>query len=309
MKQFPVMLLDENTSTPSGGISPPSSSPPGGGGPPGDASTPVSPIPDSPEEPSSGDHDALAGMEDSDFDLVELPSETPQVGETGGAPAQPTPPATPAQPATAPAGAPQTAPAPQAAPVGDAPQAPRSPLEQAIEGFRTNHEQLSNWASTNLFALSQQESELLETNAAQLIPTLMGKVYSQALQATTNLIKNFVPNMINEGVATTTARSAKAQEALNEFYASNPHLNAQQHGAAVDKWARAFRAANPGASRADAIKFVGNAVSAELGVTPHAAAPARRAAPFAPARPGTRVQAPTPQHDPYEGMDMEYDQQ
>jgi hypothetical protein len=182
-------------------------------------------------------------------------------------------------------------------------------LEQAIEGFRTNHEQMANWASTNLFALSQQESELLENNAAQLIPVLMGKVYSQALQATTNLIKNFVPNMVNEGVATTTARSAKAQEALSEFYSANPHLNAQQHGAAVDKWARAFRAANPSASRADAIKFVGNAVSAELGITAQAGAPSRRAAPFAPARPGTRVQQTAPQNDPYEGMDMEYDQQ
>ena len=60
------------------------------------------------------------------------------------------------------------------------------------------------------------------------------------------------------------------------------------------------------ASRADAIKFVGNAVTSELGMTSPAAK--GRAAPFAPARPGTRVQQPTPQHDPYEGMDMEYDQ-
>jgi hypothetical protein len=182
-------------------------------------------------------------------------------------------------------------------------------LEQAIEGFRTNHNELSKWASTNLFALSKEESEILETDAASLIPVLMGKVYSQALQATTNLIKNFVPNMINEGVATTTARSAKAQEALSEFYSANPHLNASQHGAMVDKWARAFRAANPSASRADAIKFVGNAVNAELGTTAPPGAPARRAAPFAPARPGTRVQQPSPTHDPYEGMDMEFDQQ
>jgi hypothetical protein len=197
-------------------------------------------------------------------------------------------------------------------PAANVPSAPRSPLEQAIEGFRTNHTQLSNWASTNLFALSKEDAELLETDAVAAIPVLMGRVYSQALQATTNLMKNFVPDMISAGVATTTARAAKASEALNEFYSANPHLNPQQHGAAVDKWARAFRAANPSASRAEAIKFVGNAVSAELGVAaaPPGANGARpaRSAPFAPARPGTRVQQPSQSHDPYEGMDMEFDQ-
>jgi hypothetical protein len=185
-------------------------------------------------------------------------------------------------------------------------------LEQAIEGFRTSHNEVSNWASQNLFALSKEEQEALETDAVGAIPKLMGRVYSLSLQATANLIKSFVPDMINQGVQSTNARNAKANEALNEFYAANQHLNPQQHGALVDKWAKAFRAANPTASRADAIKFVGNAVSSELGIQAapggNGAAP-RRAAPFAPARPGTRVQQPAPQHDPYEGMDMEYDQQ
>jgi hypothetical protein len=314
MKQYPTMLLDENTSTPSGGApgAPAATSPPEGGA-GGAAPTPekIARIPDSPDTPSEG-HDAFEGMEDSDFDLVEVPQEeAAQVGETGAPPPAAKPPVAPQAPATAAPAAPQQPQAPQGAPAQNVPQAPRSPLDQAIEGFRTNHNELSKWASTNLFALTKEESEMLETDAVGAIPLLMGKVYSQALQATTNLIKNFVPNMISEGVATTTARSAKAQEALNEFYSTNPHLNPQQHGAAVDKWARAFRAANPSASRAEAIKFVGNAVSAELGVSPgtagNGARPAR-AAPFAPARPGTRVQQPSPGHDPYEGMDMEFDQ-
>jgi hypothetical protein len=308
-----------------GGAAAPSAAPAGGGGAPaapggggpspsGGDGAPSSPIPDSPAEPAAG-HDAFAGMEDSDFDLVEVPVE----GEPGEGAPQPQPPAAqpPAgQPAPTTAAKPavpgQQPPAAPAAPAADAPQPPRSPLEAAIEGFRTNHKAMSDWASGNLFALSKEDAEGLESDAVTIIPILMGRVYSQAIQATTNLIKNFVPQMISEGVATTQARSAKASEALQEFYASHPHLNPQQHGAAVDKWARAFRAANPQASRADAIKFVGNAVSAELGIQPGAAGPngaTRRAAPFAPARPGTRVQQPSAQHDPYEGMDMEYDQE
>lgn len=271
---------------------------------------PVSPIPDSPAEPSES-HDSFAGMEDNDFDLVEIPPEPAEGGEPAAAPEEKAPVAA-KQPPAAPAATPEP-PKEEAKPEQGSPaaneSAPRSPLDQAIEGFRTNHQQMSEWASKELFALSPQDAEILETDAASFIPVLMGRVYSQALQATTNLIKNFVPDMVNSGVASTNARTQRATEALQEFYASNADLNPQQHGQLVDKWARAFRAANPSASRADAIKFVGNAVRAEAGVAPAAkgngAKP--RPAPFAPARPGARAPTPSKPHDPYEGMDMEFD--
>ena len=312
----PRVLLDENSSSPSGGAAAtPASSPPEGGSGGGSAPTPetIARMPDT-DGPVDTNHDAFEGMDDNDFDLVEVSTEeaAPQVGETGKAPLS-QPPAEPEQkPATAAEAAPQAAAQQPPVPATDGSQPRPPPLEQAIEGFRTNHKQLSEWASTNLFALSKEDAELLETDAVAAIPLLMGRVYSQALQATTNLMKNFIPDMINQGVATTNARTAKANEALSQFYGANPHLNPQQHGALVDKWARSFRAANPGASRSEAIKFVGNAVSAELGIhsAPAGANGSRqRAAPFAPARPGTRVQPPASQHDPYEGMDMEYDQQ
>jgi hypothetical protein len=139
-----------------------------------------------------------------------------------------------------------------------------------------------------------------------MIPKLMGRVYTNAIQATTHLIKNFVPDMVNSGVMSQQQRTARATEALSEFYAANPHLNAQQHAASVDKWARAFRAANPQASRKDAIAFVGRAVSAEHGLAPGPNG-TQRAQPFTPARPGGRA-PPAPQGtDPYAGMEDEYD--
>lgn len=274
---------------------------------------PTSPIPDSPAE-STPSHDNFAGMEDNDYDLVELPATEEVTDGESGAPAPPAEEPKVAAPPPATTGekpVPQAAPQQPKAPEQNVPATPRSALEQAIEGFRTNHQELAKWASTELFALSKEESEMLETDAVGAIPLLMGRVYSQALQATTNLIKNFVPEMVNQGVATTNARTAKANEALQEFYSTHTHLNPQQHGALVDKWARAFRAANPAASRSDAIKFVGNAVNAEIGAIapPQGANGSSRAkpVPFAPARPGTRVQQPSKTHDPYEGMDMEYD--
>ena len=303
---WPLVRFAESSPVHSGGApaSTPASSPPEGGGTEGAA-----PAPD------AGGSDAFAGMENDDFDLVEMPTEeAPTGGEPGGAePPQEVKP--PSQPAAEPKAPPQqpAAAQPQAAPAKDVPSAPRSSLEQAIEGFRTNHNELSQWASTNLFALSKDDADILETDAAGFIPVLRGRVYSQALQATVNLMKNFVPEMINQGVMSTNARTAKANEALQEFYAANPGLSPQQHGALVDKWARAFRAANPQASRSDAIKFVGNAVNAELGLPPTAggngARPPARSAPFAPARPGVRSQTPPRQQDPYEGMDMDFDQE
>jgi hypothetical protein len=175
-----------------------------------------------------------------------------------------------------------------------------------------NQTALADWASRELFKLSDEDAATLDTNATEMIPKLMGRVYTQAMQSAVNLIKNLVPEIVNSGIQTQQTRSARATEALNEFYQANPHLSADQHGAAVDKWTRSFRATNPSASRSEAIAFVGKAVSAEFGIWPQAngsgAPAARRAAPFAPARPGGRAPAAAKgPHDPYAGMEEEYD--
>jgi hypothetical protein len=250
---------------------------------------------------------------DDDLDFVDLglsgaPTETPS-----GEPAAPQAGAVPGEPkpaAPAPAAQPQAAAPPTAAPApdGNVSSAPRSPLETAIEGFQKNHKEMSEWASQNLFTLSKEEAEALETDAVAQIPKLMGRVFSQSLQAMGNLIQNFVPQMVNQGVQQQQRVSARAAEALSEFYQANSHLSADKHGASVDKWARAFRAANPKASRADAILFVGRAVSAEFGLAPGQVAPRKPAAPFAPARPGGRAPvAQSGERDPYAGMEDEYD--
>jgi|SRR5215831_5615614 len=270
------------------------------------------------------DHDAFDGFESNDYDSVTL---GPAEGETGDEPGAPTPAPAPAPaegeppaPATvAPPATPQTPPATPtpaaAAPTENVPQPPRSQLDQAMEGLKTaaNQTALADWAAGNLFKLSEEDVATLDANASDIIPKLMGRVYTRAMESAVNLIKNLVPEMVNSGITTQQGRVQRATEALNEFYQANPHLSADQHGAAVDRWARSFRAMNPQASRADAIAFVGKAVSAEFGIWPQTngsgAPAARRAAPFAPARQGGR--APTAAkgpHDPYAGMEDDLDQ-
>ena len=298
---FPRVLLDEGSPSPTGGA--PAPAPPAGPAEGGAPQTIKSSIQEdrSPEPPSG---DSFAGMDD-DLDTIDLGVQPPPTGDEPGAAAAPDvrreeQQAAPEAKPSAPQAQPQTSPA------AGTSAAPRSQLDSAIEGFQSNYHELAQWASQNLFALSKEDAEALETNAVEAIPKLMGRVYTSALQAATNLIKNFVPEMVNSGAAQQQMRSARAAEALQEFYQTNPHLNVQQHGAAVDKWARAFRGANPSASRAEAIAFVGRAVSAEFGLSPGNSG--RKAAPFAPARPGARAPARTGEpHDPYAGMEDEYD--
>jgi len=309
----PRMHFDENASgqgspSPAGG-SPAPASPPGGGA--GDGSPPQvtqlkSSIPaDSSTDSGSGQgEDSFAGLDD-DLDAIDLGVQDQTTGDEPGA--QPAP-----QPGAQQTPAPQTQQQPAAqtqpqTPAQQGTQGPRSQLEFALDGFKTNHAELSQWASQNLFNLSEADHQALENDPGKIIPLLMGRVYTQSLAAATNLIKNFVPEMVSQGSAQQSARAARATEALNEFYQTNPHLNAQAHGAAVDKWARFFRGANPQASRQEAIAFVGRAVSAEFGLAPSASG--RKATPFAPARPGARAQprSGNQPHDPYAGMEDEYD--
>lgn len=273
-----------------------------GGAPAGGSDTSVS-------DPLAAGVDPFAGMDD-DFDSLDLGAETsPSPG--------PIPAATPPVPVPVPAPASSAAPAPTpvpvapAAPVGNDPASARSPLESAIEGFTANEKELSVWAAQNLFKLSPEEADALTTNAEEAIPLLMGKLYTRVLAASGNLIRNFVPQMIDSRVESTSGAKARATEALNEFYTANPHLSAKDHQAVVDKYAKVFRAANPQASRQEAIQMVGRMVSAELGLMPGAPAPrGPQAQPFAPARPGGRQQVVAQgdsNSDPFWGLDQDFD--
>lgn len=257
----------------------------------------------------SDGNDPFEGL---DLDSVEIPEDV-----TGTDPGAPPPEvkepvaAAPVKPAV-PEAKPPVPPVTPEPVVGDssassAPRSAREELDAAFTGFKDNQEALTDWASKELFTLTPAEIEALDTNASEAIPRLMARSYTQAMMAATNMIRNFVPQMISQGVVQQQAASSKASEALTEFYAANKHLNAKDHGDAVVRWAKMFRAANPKASRADAIKFVGTAVSTELGIAPGAAPPAK-ASPFAPARPGGRPST-TPAsdgNDPYAGLDQDF---
>lgn len=260
--------------------------------------------------------DAFAGL-DGDFDDLDaiIVSDAPPTDggapqAVGADPAKPAPKAAPgAQPPAPPAAQPSPEPA-SVAPAATSPASPGARLNEAVEGFKSNSDAMSGWAAENLFRLSDEDAAALATNAEQVIPRLMGKVYAQALVAAGNLMRNFVPQMIQHDVGQINTRASRAKEAINAFYTAHSDLNEKDHGATVAKWAKSFRAANPKASREEAIKFVGNAVRLEHGLSAPQAAPqtTQPRAAFAPARPGGRVPPPPQTPDPFAGLDHDFDE-
>lgn len=261
---------------------------------------------------TDSDFGGFSGEYDDDLDQIDL--------GTGTDPS-PAPAATPAAPAAVPA-APATPAAPQVPTPPAAPAAAASPKEQSapvpsdLDSMLTNMEangpQLQEWLATNAFALSKEEAEAFELDAVGNVPKLMARVAVNNMRSTANLIKNIVPKLIAAEIEKHSATQSKTKEAIGEFYSTNPHLNEKDHGALVTKWANAFRAANPRASRKEAIEYVGRAVSFEAGVNPGAAPSqaAPRAAAFAPARPGARqpVATAAEQTNPFSGLGGDFDE-
>lgn len=292
----------------------------GGGAPaPADVSSstlPAASAPESPSETGATNTSAAEGSDDfSGFDSAGDDFESVEIVEAGASPSpEPAAPAKPqapvAPPAPAPAAAPVVQPAaqvPAAAPVPKEQASPPSELDTLVQSVDANQPALVDWLAKNAFALTKEEAEAFELDAVGNVPKLMARVAVNNMKSTMNTIKSIVPQMIAAEVAKITSTQSKAKEAIGEFYSANPHLNEKDHGSLVTKWANAYRLANPQASRKEAIEYVGKAVSFEAGVVP-GQAPAPRAVPFAPARPGAKQPTVTnAEPNPFELLGGDFD--
>jgi len=267
-----------------------------------------SPQPVTPSQVSGETVEGAPSAPGNEFDALGLEEfeveETPKP-DTGPAPEKPVVPQ--AEPAKAPVTEPP-APSPVQPQQTQAAQPPvqqgTTPIpatpEAIIQGLEVPEtaKQLQEWMAGNTYALTQAEKDALDTDAVGTIPKLMARVHLEGTKNALKLISTLVPQLVESGVSRILQQREKGSEALNEFFKSWPQLNAGEHTALVNDFARLYRSSNPGASRADAIKFVGAAVHAHLGLQLAAppssngsGAPAPQAAkppPFAPARSGAR---------------------
>lgn len=276
-------------------------------------------------------------FEDNIDDGISVPEETPVDGVAApsprpspGAAAPPAPAAgqTPVQQQTPAAAQPapaQPAPQPVAQPQGATPQgggAERriySPGELAQQ-LGQNRTTMIDALAAQKFQLSPAEVQALEVDAVGVLPKIMARVYFEAtvngLQQMANMVPRMVEYVANERLAENQAES--------DFHTEWPNIdrNNAQHMRTVAQLAQSFRQMNPGASQADAVKYVGQAATAFLGLQApqRAAAPgarpgngARRTAPpFAPATGGRAQpmpgQTPAPQPgDAFAGLGLNFD--
>jgi len=313
---------------PSGSGSPSPTSPTDSGAGAAPSPTPVSPSTVEGEvretDGLSGSFDALSSFDDLD-ELPLPPTDGGGEGEEPGA----VPPPDKVAPAP---GAPPPPPAPPspAAPPPPAPTQPGAPDLTTPEGVLRGLENaeaarhMRSFLAQNVYSLSDEEKKALDTDAVGAIPNIMARVHLEGTKNVLTLLTTLVPEMIQRGVAKALEGREKGQSALTAFFQAWPGLNEQEHSALVDQYATAFRNMNPKASRSEAIKFVGAAIHAQLGIpigsqppprangnghAPQARIVSRRPVPaFAPARPGAREPvSPTAGQSPFDGLGQEFD--
>jgi len=273
---------------------------------------------------------------DHDDDLIELPAETadkptetPQepAGATPSAQVAPTKPAVAETKAGGTAASPPTPQQPAASPPAtQQPAVSPQPLTGAdlAQQLTANRDVLIDNLASTRFALTPKEVEAIEVDAVAAIPKLLARVFYDSAINSLMQINNMVPRMVSH-VAQEQIQTKSAEDA---FFQAWPGLDRSnpEHVRTLNTVVQAFRASNPKASQEDAIKFVGTAASAFLGLQPPAAAPAGGAngrtpsAPngrspvvrqtprtFVPASGGAPAAQPPGTPNPFAGMGLSFD--
>lgn len=202
--------------------------------------------------------------------------------------------AEPAAPTGAePAAQPQVPPSPAQEPVISAPQSPgqqgpeaapaASPEAQtspppldtsdpaALAGaLLQNRALVEAEVAKQLFVLSPEEVEALETNAVEAVPRLLAKTYVAAQAAMLQQLNRFVPLMLDRYSQVT--RRHQANE--DKFYARWKGLSREKHGATVMRYATVLRQGNPNLTLDQMIEQLGPLVHQLTGTPVPTAVPA-----------------------------------
>lgn len=263
--------------------------------------------PSSSAPPSSGeslDFESIFG--DSSQGVIPAPSPPQQVQPPPPASAQApavTPPV-PAEPQAALAQAAQTPPAAPGEPAAAQPQQPQTPdasappaLDRYDPGqlarhLQANQAQAIDYVAENVFKLSPQEVEALETDVVGTVPKLLAKAYVMAQQNVLTQLASMVPTMIQRQT------EVMKRHAQNEdkFYSRWPDIKKDQHGDLVMKYGAVYRQMHPTASLEQMVEDLGPMIMMAAKIvpqSPQAAGVGRTPAPAAPTN-GSAGRTPPP---------------
>jgi len=272
----------------------------------------------SPEGTSDGVNDFSGlGIEDYD-DLEALPESAPVEVTPPVKPATPTEPTKVVAPKAVEAKPAAQAPAPvagQQEPVAQAASPSPAGPQNLVEAMDANRDALITAIAQDMFAMTKEEAEAIETDFVGNLPKLGAKVFYQATRATHNIINQLVPQLIEKHLGAI----KKREETENAFYGQFTGLDKSKHHADVVQFAQTFRQVNPNVTQAELWAMVGASVAAKHGLTNAQAAqvvaqangrtPPRPPAsePFVPARPGAVVKSTPEPDNPWGGLGKDFD--
>lgn len=221
------------------------------------------------DSPVVNDWEGLSG-DDGDFS-----------GDAPAAPATPAaPPATPAANPDAPTPPSVAAPAaPEPQPVQAPAAEPAAPPAEAqpvdITAIRAQYEK----DLTAYYAIDAETAQRLQTEPENVLPQLAARVHLEVLDT----IMAQLPNRMQSILSHINTYEAREKEASDTFFTAYPDL--KEHKDAVLRVGQMYRAANPKATKEQAVKAIGDFVRTSLGLTPPAPAvqQAPAAQPFTPA--------------------------
>lgn len=276
---------DSSTSdTGSAAASPAPSGQGAGGEPAAPSSTPSSS--DAAASPSPFDFDMLFSA--SDPDAVSIPEASPATPATS---VQPPAGAEPVQPASLAPAVPTPAAQP---PVSEPPAA--QPAAQALDfsepasiaqRILSNRAETEAYVAQQLFTLSPEEIEGLETDVVGAIPKLLAKVYVASQATMLQKLQQVVPLMTQK----LTQQTKRYEDNSAKFFKKWPQIDQQKHGDLVYRYGVVYRQMNPQASLDQMISDLGPLVMQAAGIVAQPTA-ARSQTAFTPAPNGGAVGIP-----------------
>lgn len=241
------------------------------------ATTPVPTTTEPIESLSSEDIDQMVAMSDDTPEEVAVPetaaapvtppAAAPPVPATPAtvAPvvAEPTTPAQPIVPASPDRPVPTATPSPTSAPSAEAP-------FDAAAFTQKRNELVSSIERT--YALSPEDSAAMVTEPEKVLPKLAARVMVDAFGSAVQVIRQMIPQMVPHIIEQHIAARQQQDAVQTQFFAEYPHLAKAEYADAIARIATTYRAANPTAPLAQAIKEVGAMASMALGILPAATA-------------------------------------
>lgn len=258
--------------------------------PPTETPTPE-PTPDTESRFQEGE-DAISDILSDDFDEEPTPEPKPPLDDRSSTEVRATPSAPEIPVKEAPASAPkppEIKPEPVAKPATP-PAAPTATPLTTEELLKRRGELVDNISKQ--YHLTDEQADMLVTNPNEVLPKLAGNLFMNVYDAVYSAVLQQVPLVVNQMASS----QAAATNAENTFFGRWSQLKKPEYRTAIESIGRAYRQANPKASKEEFIEQVGAMASFQLGLLPQAVAspqpvPAAPSNPqrFTPAAPGAAV--------------------